>query len=111
MKSRNISEAGICLETKVIEVQGINLIAGSPSARENRLQMHIKLIEDEQPCIAWGEVRWYDLIREASGCLYQLGVEFLDIDGEGKERLTRFLKRHRELPRPQGGASKTLKQF
>ena len=33
--------------------------------------------------MAIGEVRWYDVVRDANECIYQIGIEFLDIkDGE-----------------------------
>ncbi len=93
-ESRNISKAGICLETKSLEIAGINLLSGAPCAREYRLHMTIKLIPDEPPFSAIGEVRWYDVARDRTQCLYQIGIEFLDIKETGKEQLHRFLKNH-----------------
>lgn len=90
--SRNISKAGICLETKVLEIHGINLLSGSPYARKNRLHMKIKLIPEEAPFYATGEVRWYDGMRDTAEFTYQLGVEFLEIKDIEKKQLVRFLK-------------------
>ena len=59
VKSRNISKAGICLETETLEVRGINLLTGPPYAREHRLLISIDLIAGEPPFSAIGEVRWY----------------------------------------------------
>src|SRR4030067_1043125 len=73
LKSRNISKAGICVETKVLEIHGINFLAGSPYARENRLHMEIKLVPEEPPFHAIGEVRWYDSARDPAEFTYQLG--------------------------------------
>lgn len=92
MRSRNISQAGICLETRAIEIEGVNMIAGSPSARENRLRMKIAIQQDQPPILAVGEVRWYDINRDDPLSLYQLGVEFLEMAPEDKERLSSFLK-------------------
>ncbi len=94
-ESRNISKAGICLETKTLEIDGINLLSGAPCARENRLHMTINLIPEEPPFTAIGEVRWYDVARDATECLYQIGIEFLEIKAQGKDQLHRFLKSHK----------------
>jgi hypothetical protein len=92
LQGRNISKEGICLETKALDVNGISLIAGAPCARENRLVMILTLAPQEPALKAIGEVRWYDIVREECGCLYQLGIEFLDIKEGGKEQLLQFLK-------------------
>ena len=90
IKSRNISENGICLEIKPIEVEGINLPSGLPFAREHRIYMNIELIPNEQLFEAIGEIRWYDILRDEY--IYQVGVAFIDIKNNGKEQLLRFLK-------------------
>ena len=95
VQSRNISKAGICIETTTIEIAGVNMLSGSPSARENRLRLKIDLIPDEPPVTAIGEARWYDIVREANECTYQVGIEFLDVKDLGRDQLARFLKRHR----------------
>jgi hypothetical protein len=94
-QSRNISRAGICLETIAITIDGFNLLSGAPSARENRLHLKIELVPEGPPLMAIGEVRWYDVVRDAERCLYQIGIEFIDIKGDGKDQLARFLKSHR----------------
>ena len=93
IKSRNISEEGICLEIKPIDVEGINLLSGLPFAREHRIYMNIELIPNEQLFEAIGEVRWYDISRDE--LIYQVGVVFIDIKNNGKEQLLRFLKTHK----------------
>ena len=95
IQSRNISKTGICLETTTLEIDGVNLLSGAPCARVNRVQLKIELIPEEPPFIAIGEVRWYDVIRNANDCMYQIGIEFLEIKGKGKDQLAKFLKRHK----------------
>ncbi|PKN19440.1 MAG: hypothetical protein CVU71_08005 [Deltaproteobacteria bacterium HGW-Deltaproteobacteria-6] len=95
VKSRNISKGGICLETKSIEIAGINLLAGHPFARKNRLYMSMELIEHEQLFEATGEARWYDISSDIPESIYRVGVEFIDIKDNGKEQLLRFLKKHK----------------
>ncbi len=95
MQSRDISKAGICLETTALEIDGVNLLSGPPCARENRLHLKIELIPEEPPFTAIGEVRWYDVPRDTTGCMYQIGIVFIDIKDKGKDQLVRFLKRHR----------------
>ena len=94
IKSRNISKGGICLETKSIEVDGINLLSGLPFARQNRLHLRMELIPEEPPLTATGEVRWYDIDRDVPEFIYQLGVAFIEIKDGGKDQLARFLKKH-----------------
>lgn len=96
VKSRNISRGGICLEMKSIEVDGVHLLSGLPFARENRLHLSIELIPEEPPLRVTGEVQWYDVARDLPGCVYQLGVAFIEMGGDEKERLARFLKKHQK---------------
>jgi hypothetical protein len=94
IKSRNISKNGICLETRSIEVDGVNLLSGLPFARENRLHLSIELIPEEPLLMATGEVRWYDIARDIPEFICQLGVAFMEIKDDGKDQLARFLKKH-----------------
>jgi hypothetical protein len=92
LHSRNISKEGICLETDALEWNSVSLIAGAPCARENRLRMTLQLEPAGPSLTVTGEVRWYDVVRDEGGCLYQLGIEFLDFREGGKEQLFHFLK-------------------
>jgi hypothetical protein len=94
IKSRDISKRGICLETKSVEVEGVNLLSGPPFARDNRLHLNIELDPEEPPLMATGEVRWYDIARDIPESICRLGVAFTEIRNGGKERLARFLKKH-----------------
>ena len=95
MQSRNLSKTGICLETKALEIDGVSLLSGPPCARANRLHLKIDLFPEEPPFIAIGEVRWYDVVRDATKCMYQIGITFIDIKDNGKGQLARFLKSHK----------------
>ena len=95
LQSRNISKSGIGIETTVLEIDGVNLLSGPPCARENRLLLRIQLSADEPPLVAIGEVRWYDVIRGESAGMYQVGIEFIELRDNAKDRLAAFLKRHR----------------
>ncbi len=95
IKSRNISKGGICLETKAIKIEGIDLLSGHPFARNHRLFMKIELMPNEQLFEAIGEVRWYDISSDIPESIYQVGVEFIDIKNTGKDQLLRFLKKHK----------------
>ena len=95
MKSRNISKAGICLESKALEIDGLNLLSGRPGTRENHLHLLIGLIPDEPAFEATGEPCWYDVAQDAPELSYQIGIEFIDIKGDGKKQLERFLKHHK----------------
>lgn len=99
IKSRDISKGGICLETDSIEVDGVNLLAGRPFARENRLRLSIKLVPEEPPLTATGEVRWYDIARDIPESICRLGVAFIKIENGGTERLGHLLKRHQKKRR------------
>ncbi|MDA8124500.1 MAG: PilZ domain-containing protein [Deltaproteobacteria bacterium] len=97
LQVRNISKDGVCLEARALHVNGVSLLAGAPYARENRLRMTLTLAPGELPLTVLGEVRWYDLAREEGGCLYQLGIHFLEIQEGGKEQLLKFLKSRQPL--------------
>ncbi len=95
LKSNNISEQGICLETRQIVVDSVNILSGSPGARENLLNMEIELVPGEEPVVVIGEVCWYDVLRETEEFMYQVGVVFLEFEGHAKERIKLFLKSHK----------------
>lgn len=95
VKSRNISKDGICIETKFLEVDGINLLSGRPGARENRLHLSIALIPDEPRFEATGELCWYDVAHDKADFMYHIGIEFIGIKESQKEQLARFLKKYR----------------
>src|SRR5450830_1308003 len=78
VKSRNISINGICLETKSVEVNGVNLLSGRPFARENLLHLSIELIPEEPPLMVTGVVQWYDVARDIPEFIYRLGVVFIE---------------------------------
>ena len=92
VKSRNISRGGICLESRVLEIQGINLLSGAPLARKHSLRLKIELLPAEAPFYATGEVRWYDVARDTVELTYHLGVEFLEFKDRGEDQLLRFLR-------------------
>ena len=95
VKSRNISMSGISLETKSVEVHGINLFSGLPFARKNRLHLSIELIPGEPPLMATGEVQWYDTARDIPEFIFRLGVVFIEIKGGEKDQLEKYLKKHK----------------
>jgi hypothetical protein len=90
-KSLNISPEGICLETSHIMLGTVNMLSGSPGAREHHLQMDIALPSAAEPLRATGEVCWYDISRESDDFGYQVGVVFHAIEGDGAQRLRTFL--------------------
>jgi hypothetical protein len=92
VQSHNISQQGICLETAQIVVDSVNMLSGSPGARENSLEMEIELIPKETPIKARGEVCWYDIAQDADKFLYQVGIVFTEIHGSDKDRLAKFLR-------------------
>jgi len=100
VKSRNLSEQGICIETRQIEVDGVHMLSGSPGAQKNRLDMAIELYDIEKTIQVTGEVCWYDLLPESENFMFQVGIVFLDIKPQDKDQLKNFLKKHQ--PRRNG---------
>ena len=100
VKSRNISMSGICLETKSVEVNGVNLLSGRPFARENLLHLSIELIPEEPPLMVTGVVQWYDVARDIPEFIYRLGVVFIEIKDGDKDQLAIFLKKYQKNKGP-----------
>ena len=96
VKSRNISMNGICLETKSIDVNGVNLLSGRPFARENLLHLSIELIPEEPPLMVTGVVEWYDVARDIPEFICRLGVVFTEIKDGDKDQLAIFLKKYQK---------------
>jgi hypothetical protein len=92
VKSRNISEQGMCIETRQIEIDGVHMLSGSPGAQKNRLDLAIELYGIEKTIKVIGEVCWYDLSPESEKFMFQVGIVFLDISQEDKALLKNFIK-------------------
>lgn len=105
VKSRNISEQGICIETRHIEIDNVPMLSGSPGAQKNRLDLAIELYNIEKTIKTIGEVCWYDLSPEAENFMFQVGIVFLDMSREDRDLLKNFLKNNK--PRHDG----ILKRF
>jgi hypothetical protein len=56
VKSRNISEEGICIETRQVEIDGVHMLSGSPGAQKNRLDLELELYGTEKTLKIIGEV-------------------------------------------------------
>ena len=95
VRSRDISKGGICLETKSLEISGVNLLEGPPFARDNCLRLSIEIDPNGPPLMATGEVVWYNVEQDIPEFIFRLGVAFIDISEDGKDRLAEFLKKHR----------------
>lgn len=95
IKSRNISKEGICLEIKATDIKGINLLSGSPYAREHRIYIQMELNPNEQLFEASGEVSWYDISLDTIDHIYQVGVEFIEVKSHDKAQLLRFLNNNK----------------
>ncbi|MGB9715132.1 MAG: PilZ domain-containing protein [Thermodesulfovibrionales bacterium] len=57
---------------------------------ENRLQMEVFLPEDE-PVTLTGRIASCHIVREEEPKLYDLGIEFLEMSDEDRERLKKFI--------------------
>jgi len=99
VKSRNISEEGICIETRQVEIDGVHMLSGSPGAQKNRLDLELELYGTEKTLKIIGEVCWYDLAPESENFMFQVGIVFLNFDAEKKSLLKSFLKNQRPLKR------------
>ena len=94
VKSRDISEQGICIESRQIEIDGVHMLSGSPGAQKNRLDLAIEFYDIEKTIKVVGEVCWYDLSPESEKFMFQVGIVFLDINAQDKDLLKNFLRDH-----------------
>ncbi|MBI5183083.1 MAG: PilZ domain-containing protein [Nitrospinae bacterium] len=90
-KTENISMGGICLETNLVQVDGLHISHDSSMLYKNRLEMEIDLSPDMESVKAIGEVIWYDLKQKKGQYIYNVGVWFLEISEEDKNKLSTFL--------------------
>ncbi|MFV1951239.1 MAG: PilZ domain-containing protein [Nitrospinota bacterium] len=90
-KTENISEGGICLETNLVQVDGLHISHDSSMLYKNRLEMEIDLSPDMESIRAVGEVIWYDLKKKKDQYTYNVGVWFSEISEDDKNRLSKFL--------------------
>lgn len=96
VQSLNISLEGICLESRHILFGTVNVLSGSPGAREHVLCMDIVLEPGGAALRLTGEVCWYDVTYDAGDFRYQIGVVFRDVDPESTTQLRAFLKAHKK---------------
>jgi hypothetical protein len=86
----NVSLKGICLETNVVLVDGSHVFSEAMT-EENRLRMEIDLSPELERITAMGKVIWYDLSSSGSPYRFRAGIYLTEMDGNSKERWSRFL--------------------
>ncbi len=90
-KTENISEGGICLETNLVQVDGLHISHDSSMLYKNRLEIEIDLSPEIESIKAIGDVIWYDLKRKKDQYTYNVGVSFSEISEDDQDRLNNFL--------------------
>ena len=94
-EASDISLGGICLQTNVLEMDGLHIYHNSNHPYQNILEIDIDLPFDYGNIKAMGKVAWYDLAKRRGKYQFDSGVVFLEIDKKDKENLTRFLNKER----------------
>lgn len=90
---RDISLGGICLQTNVLEMDGLHIYHNSNNPYQNLLEIDIDLPFDYGNIKVIGKVAWYDLAKRRGRYQFDIGVVFLEIGEKDKENLIRFLNK------------------
>jgi uncharacterized protein (TIGR02266 family) len=91
----NLSAGGIFIATPIVHPVG------------TRFDLSIHLDDgDPRPLRASGEVRWHRPLDEGSGTPQGIGIRFVSIEGDGGERIERFLARRKPLMMTDAGDSR-----
>lgn len=96
LKSRNISQSGICLEADQGQVEALNILSNTGTASPPVLHLEIELPNEQTPVKFKGNVCWYDISAEKSPYSYQIGIAFIEQGQKEYRILKNFLKKNRE---------------
>jgi c-di-GMP-binding flagellar brake protein YcgR len=87
---RDISRQGMAMETAQIVVDGFHISYDHHPSQRNRLYLQMEL-PGMGSLKAVGETIWYERIP-GSQPLFAVGIRFVEMTGEDREKLLRFLR-------------------
>ena len=96
LKSRNISQQGICLEAARNQAEILDILSNSSSFESTPFDMEITLPPLNTPVNMHGKACWYDITREKEHFSYQISIVFIKPGQKEDELLKDFLKKHSE---------------
>jgi len=96
LKSRNISQTGICLDADQDQIEALNILANFDRREPPVLHLEIALPNENEPVKFKGSVCWYDISFDKSSFRYQIGVVFIEPGQKEYRILKNFLKNTRE---------------
>jgi hypothetical protein len=92
LKSRNLSQQGICLEAAQDQAETLDIISNTNNFESLPFDMEI-VLPPENTCInIHGKACWYDIGREKEHFYYLIGVVFIDPGQKELKLLKNFLK-------------------
>ncbi len=96
LKSRNISQQGICLEAAQNQAETLDIISNSSSFESTPFDMEITLPPGNTPVNMHGKACWYDITREKEHFKYQISIAFIKPGQKEDGLLKDFLKKQSE---------------
>lgn len=96
LKSRNISQTGICLDADQDQIETLNILANFDRREPPVLHLEIMLPNENEPVKFKGSVCWYDIAADKNPFRYQVGIVFTEPGQKEYRILKNFLKSQRE---------------
>jgi c-di-GMP-binding flagellar brake protein YcgR len=88
---KNISLGGTCLLSNSLEMDGLHIYHDSNTLFQNLLELEIDLPSGFGQVTALGKVAWFDLAKRRGKYQYEIGVVFLEMIEEDKNKLSKFI--------------------
>jgi uncharacterized protein (TIGR02266 family) len=86
----NLSASGVFVATTIVHPVG------------TRFSFTIQLAETREVVRGVGEVRWLRPKKNEEGLPAGIGIQFLEVEGDGAEKIGRFLSRRQPMTPPSG---------
>lgn len=90
-QTKDISLGGMCLQTNVLEINGLHIYIDPNNIYQNVLQLEIDIPFCDEKIKTLGKVAWYNLSTRRRKYQYDVGIVFLEMSDKGEKNLNRFL--------------------
>lgn len=92
----DLSKLGIGLLAESVECGGLHIMHAWPAASEQCL-LEIKILCDEMPLTLQGKAVWYSQQEDEHPFGFRIGIEFLDLTAEQRERIRHLIDSKRSI--------------
>jgi c-di-GMP-binding flagellar brake protein YcgR len=92
-QTKDVSLGGMCLQTNILEINGLHIYIDTNNIYQNLLALEIDLPFCDKKIKTVGKVAWYNLSTRRRKYQYDVGIIFLEMSNKDEKNLSRFLNK------------------